>query len=66
MNLKTGKVTVQDQQISSQLMTALIELTHSCLAFDFLGTNSDESTDDTRTAQLPVRDSSLTDVDEPP
>ena len=51
--IKTKQIPIKDHAKESSLTIALLDLAHRCLAFDFLGTNSDESTDDTRTAQLP-------------
>ncbi|XP_038045966.1 exportin-7-like isoform X1 [Patiria miniata] len=36
------------------LMTQLLRLTHNCLTFDFIGTSTDESTDDNCTVQIPT------------
>jgi hypothetical protein len=42
-----------DPEDEVRLAECSLTLGHACLSFDFLGTNSDESSDDTRTAQLP-------------
>ncbi|CAG9574874.1 unnamed protein product [Danaus chrysippus] len=36
------------------LLTALLRLAHNCLAFDFIGTTTDESSDDLCTVQIPT------------
>ncbi|XP_068625831.1 exportin-7-A [Battus philenor] len=36
------------------LLAALLRLAHSCLTFDFIGTTSDESSDDLCTVQIPT------------
>ncbi|XP_033633482.1 exportin-7-like isoform X2 [Asterias rubens] len=36
------------------LMTQLLRLTQNCLTFDFIGTSTDESTDDNCTVQIPT------------
>ena len=52
--LKTEQITITDPAQQGQMAAGLLELAKGALSFDFLGTNSDESTDDTRTAQLPA------------
>ena len=34
-------------------MTQLLRLAHNCLTFDFIGTSTDESSDDLCTVQIP-------------
>lgn len=36
------------------LMNQILRLTRNCLSFDFIGTSSDESTDDMQTMQIPT------------
>jgi hypothetical protein len=36
------------------LMTQLLRLAHNCLTFDFIGTSTDESSDDLCTVQIPT------------
>ncbi|CAH1259314.1 XPO7 [Branchiostoma lanceolatum] len=43
----------QDENQHS-LMTQLLRLAHSCLTFDFIGTSTDESSDDLCTVQIPT------------
>lgn len=52
--LKTEQITITDPAQQGQLAAGLLELAKAALSFDFLGTNSDESSDDTRTAQSHV------------
>lgn len=35
-------------------MTQLLRLAHNCLTFDFIGTSTDESSDDLCTVQIPT------------
>lgn len=43
----------ENPALESKFAKQVLSLSCTCLSFDFLGTNTDESTDDTRTAQLP-------------
>eukprot|EP00041_Stephanoeca_diplocostata_P027991 m.781345 g.781345 ORF g.781345 m.781345 type:complete len:685 (-) comp23285_c2_seq50:1625-3679(-) len=49
-----NKISCPDAAMAASLAERVLSLGHLCLSFDFLGTNSDESTDDTRTAQIPT------------
>ncbi|XP_066279027.1 exportin-7-like isoform X5 [Branchiostoma lanceolatum] len=44
----------QDENQVHSLMTQLLRLAHSCLTFDFIGTSTDESSDDLCTVQIPT------------
>ncbi|KOB64052.1 Exportin-7, partial [Operophtera brumata] len=46
---KSAELSVESQQ---QLIAALLKLSHNCLMFDFIGTTSDESSDDLCTVQV--------------
>ncbi|ODM92544.1 Exportin-7 [Orchesella cincta] len=48
--LESGKTTNLDES----LMNQLLRLAQSCLTFDFIGTSSDESSDENSTVQIPT------------
>eukprot|EP00040_Diaphanoeca_grandis_P028479 m.165065 g.165065 ORF g.165065 m.165065 type:complete len:1101 (-) comp31368_c0_seq1:40-3342(-) len=53
LKLVNKQITIVDRAEEKKLAERVLNLGRVCLSFDFLGTNTDESTDDTRTAQLP-------------
>ncbi|VVD01160.1 exportin-7 [Leptidea sinapis] len=48
-----NRIALADEQ-QQALLLALLQLAHNCLTFDFIGTTSDESSDDLCTIQVPT------------
>lgn len=53
-----GKPVELTDERQHALVAALLKLAHNCLTFDFIGTTSDESSDDLCTVQVSLGDSS--------
>ncbi|PFH35350.1 importin-beta N-terminal domain-containing protein [Besnoitia besnoiti] len=49
----SGAIRVPNQQEETQLLKQVLQLTHNCLSFDFLGTVPDDATDEQTTVMLP-------------
>ncbi|EPR58512.1 importin-beta N-terminal domain-containing protein, partial [Toxoplasma gondii TgCatPRC2] len=49
----SGAIRVPNQQEEAQLLKQVLQLTHNCLSFDFLGTVPDDATDEQTTVMLP-------------
>lgn len=45
---------LEGEALEHALLAALLRLAHNCLTFDFIGTTSDESSDDLCTVQVSV------------
>ncbi|CAJ0949288.1 unnamed protein product, partial [Ranitomeya imitator] len=50
----SGKSLLLSDGSQQDLLMQLLKLTHSCLNFDFIGTSTDESSDDLCTVQIPT------------
>ena len=52
--LHEGQVAVDTEQQLEMLQEGSVKLAVQCLGYDFIGTNHDESTEDSGTIQVPV------------
>lgn len=50
----SGKNLNLNDESQHGLLMQLLKLTHNCLNFDFIGTSTDESSDDLCTVQIPT------------
>ncbi|OXA43995.1 Exportin-7 [Folsomia candida] len=52
--IDNSKTLVLEGELQQALMSQLLRLAHNCLTFDFIGTSTDESSDDLCTVQIPT------------